>query len=161
LNSPQLPLLSVTHSSNPMSRPDSEHRTLSATDEKAANFQGMLPSAERRSPMFSSICTLAASPTDAQMAQDQEPVPEFADSSGPLFAMYCSTKKDYKSPEFLKTGADTLIVFVSTSFFFFSHHFENQLNFTVGLVFRHRCHNTCSDIPGPLAKPTGYVCILP
>ncbi|KAH9971434.1 hypothetical protein BGW80DRAFT_1460688 [Lactifluus volemus] len=78
-----------------MSQPESEHRTLSVleTDDKAANSQ-------------------AASSNDTRMTQNQEPVPEFIDSSGPLFSMYCSIEKDYRSAEFLKTGADTLIVFL-------------------------------------------------
>ena len=50
LNSPQPHLLSVTHSSSPMSQ-RSEHGALSVTEyDKAANFGCMLSSAQRQSP---------------------------------------------------------------------------------------------------------------
>jgi hypothetical protein len=116
----------------------------------------MFPSASGRTP-------LAAAPPNAgtQMAQNQEPVPEFADSSDPLFNMYCTKEKDYKSAEFLRSAAETLILFVRTSSLLFPYHFENRLDITVGLVFRYRCNCACGDISGPLARPAGKGYILP
>ena len=95
------------------------------------------------------------------MAQNQEPVPGDADSSDPLFKMYCTQKKDYKSAEFLKKGAETLILFVRTSSLLFPYHYENRLNITVGLVFRCPCNPTYGDTSGTLARPAGKDYILP
>jgi hypothetical protein len=97
------------------------------------------------------------------MAQNQKPVPGDADtsSSDPLFNMYCTKKKDYKSTQFLKEGAAILITFVRTSSLLFPYHFENRLNITVGLVFRCPCNYTYGDSSGTLARPAGKDYILP
>ena len=111
---------------------------------------------------LTSCCTPAAPPNGgAQMDQNQEPVPGDADSSDPLFNMYCTTKKDYKTAEFLKKGAETLILFVRTSSLLFPYRFENRLNITVGLVFRCPCNYTYGDSSGTLARPAGKDYILP
>jgi hypothetical protein len=141
-----------------MSQP--EHRILNVGDHKVENSQGMLPSANLIQ-FHHPRAQLDVAPGSAprQTAQILEGKPGYADSSGPLFSMYCKmAEEDKKVIETWLKWVDKVVILVRTifSFLIISIPLTRQINITDGLVLYIRGCITYRDSSGPQAKPAGY-----
>jgi hypothetical protein len=97
-----------------MSQP--EHRILNVGDHKAEKTQGMLPSANPTQFHHPRVqLDVVPGSAHSQMAQDPEGKPEVADSSGPLFSMYCKmAEEDKKKIESWLKSVDKVVILVRT-----------------------------------------------
>jgi hypothetical protein len=131
------------------------HRILNVGVHNAENSQGMSPSASP-TQLNHLRGQLDVAPSWAQMAQNLERKPRFADSSEPLFSMYCkTTKEDNKKIECWVKGVDKVVILVRASSVFLSVPLTHHIDITAGLVLYVPGCIAYRDSSGPQAKPAG------